>query len=203
MTGSDDRVPGVHAPGAEEAALNLGTRLGLDPQPALAQDHADGVVVTRSWSWWNGVRCRTCGHTFRRGDRALVVAAARTVQHLVPGLVCGTDPRPGADRGTAEQDELAAGLLATWPADVPISRLAPDDWRIPRPGRRGSTYPPACLYCGHSFRAGEYVVICPCAPRLQACGAAVHRDPVAGLPCWDSWRPEGELAVCPTTMARL
>ena len=157
-------------------------------------------MITRSSSWWNRTRCLTCGHTFRRGDRALVTAATWTVQHLVPGLDCGTDPSPGQDPGLTDRDQLAIGLLATWPASAPISRLAPGDWRIPRPGRPP---PPVCLYCGHSFRAGEYVIICPCAPELPACGAAVHRDPGAGLPCWDRWRPEGKLTVCPTTLARL
>lgn len=188
---------------AQQAELELGISLGLNPQPDAAEASVDGAVITRSWSWWNRRRCRTCGHTFRRGDLVLVNAGARSVRHLVPGLSCGSEPGAPHERGTAERDEFTAGLLETWPVSVPVSRLAPGDWRIPRPGRRDEDQPPACLYCSHSFRPGEYVVICPCSPWRQACGAAVHRDPAAGLPCWERWRPEGRLAVCPTTMARL
>lgn len=190
----------------EEVELSLGIEEGFDPKPHPGGDSAltaDGIVITRSWSWWNGTYCRTCGHTFRRGDRVLVTSPTRAVQHLVPGLECGTDPEPSPDPGTAERNDLAAGLLACWPTSAPESQLAPDDWRIPRPGTRADRRPPVCLYCGHTFRAGEYVVICPCTPERPACGAAVHRDPAAGLPCWDRWHPEGDLLVCPITLARL
>lgn len=183
--------------------LALGISVGLEPRAAFADEGASGVAVTRSSSWWNRTLCRTCGHTFRRGDRALVDPAARTVMHLVPGLDCGTDPDGArtADGAPGDRDAFTGGLLATWPANVPLSRIASDDWRVPRPGGRKSV--PACLYCGHTFRAGEYVVICPCQPGQPACETAVHRDPAAGLPCWDRWRPAGRLSVCPTTTARL
>lgn len=192
--------------GGEAAELSLGIEEGFDPSTALGSDFADdadGIVITRSWSWWSGTACRTCGHTFRRGDRVLVANSRHTVQHLVPGVRCGTDPEPGADTGTSERDELAGGLLATWPVSAPVTRLAPDDWRIPRSVSPAGFRPPVCLYCGHTFRAGEYVVICPCTPYRPACGAAVHRDPAAGLPCWDRWHPEGELLVCPITLGKL
>jgi hypothetical protein len=184
--------------------LELGISVGREPQAAFSEDTVSGVVITRSSSWWNKQRCKTCGHTFRRGDRVLVDSVARTAQHLVPGLHCGTDPGdPGTTtaNGADDRDAFADGLLSTWPANVPISRLAPTDWRIPRGG--GQQAAPACLYCGHTFRPGEYVVICPCQPSKQACGTAVHRDPAAGLPCWDRWQPTGKLTVCPTTTARL
>ncbi|MBO0819815.1 MAG: hypothetical protein J2P26_03075 [Nocardiopsaceae bacterium] len=202
--------------GAAADELALGISAGLEPRATFADDTATGVVVTRSSSWWNRTLCKTCGHTFRRGDRALVDSAARTVVHLVPGLACGT----GLDRGTGpsgtdpagptaaappgatgDRDEFTEGLLATWPANVALARIAAGDWRVPRPGGRKTV--PACLYCGHTFRPGEYVVICPCQPGQPACETAVHRDPAAGLPCWDRWRPAGKLSVCPTTTARL
>jgi hypothetical protein len=192
------------------AELYLGIGIGLEPEADFAADSASGVLVTRSSSWWTRTRCKTCRHTFRRGDRVLVDAAMRTVQHLVPGIECGTDPDPdpsaaggGAGR---DRDEFTAGLLATWPAPMAVTRLADDDWRIPRPGSGHQARAPECLYCGHTFRSGEYVVICPCqaARDLPAtCGAAVHRDPAAGLPCWERWQPAGQLTICPTTMARL
>lgn len=185
--------------------LELGISVGREPQAAFTEEKVSGPVITRSSSWWNKQRCKTCGHTFRRGDRALVDAAARTVQHLVPGLDCGIDPddpdASAADGGLGDREAFAAGLLSTWPANVPISAIKPTDWRIPRPGRAQAV--PTCLYCGHTFRPGEHVVICPCQPDKQACGVAVHRDPASGSPCWDRWQPTGKMTVCPTTTARL
>lgn len=190
--------------GSIEAELNLGVSMGLEPQAIFSDDAVSGVVVTRSSSWWNHTRCATCGHTFRRGDRALVDAAARTVTHLVPGLGCGSGSETADAQRTgdlSDRDEFAEGLLSTWPPTVPVTRLGRRDWRIPRPG--SPRQPPTCLYCGHTFRPGEYVVVCPCQPGSPSCAAAVHRDPAAGLPCWDRWQPTGKLAVCPITMARL
>ena len=191
---------------AEELAL--GIEMGLEPQADFGEDGASGVVITRSSSWWNHLVCKTCGHTFRRGDRVLVDAVERTVQHLVPGLACGTDTagESAADGTPAgrDRDAFATGLLRTWPPNVGVTRLNAGDWRIPRPGSRRQA--PVCLYCGHTFRAGEYVVVCPCKTAMgeaAVCGTAVHRDPAAGLPCWDNWQPGGTLSVCPTTTARL
>jgi len=202
-----DPAAGEESPSAADglaAELELGISVGREPQAAFTEDTVSGVVITRSSSWWNKQRCKTCGHTFRRGDRALVDAAAHTAKHLMPGLDCGTNP-DGQDAeaggGAGDRDAFADGLLATWPANVPISRLEPTDWRIPRPG--GQQAAPTCLYCGHTFRPGEHVVICPCQPEKQACGIAVHRDPASGSPCWDRWQPTGKLTVCPTTTARL
>ena len=208
LTEPPDESSLVMAPGQVMAEVELGIELGLEPQAAFADDGVSGALTTRSSSWWNYRRCKTCGHTFRHGDRVLVDARARTAAHLVPGLACGTDPQ----RATAEdppaaggdRDEFTAGLLATWPPNVPVTQIRPDDWRIPRPG--SGLRAPDCLYCGHTFRPGEYVVICPCKGfrgEPTACGTAVHRDPAAGLPCWDNWQPTGRLAVCPTTTARL
>jgi hypothetical protein len=192
----------------DAAELALGISLGREPQAIFADDTATGVVITRSSSWWNRTRCFTCGHTFRRGDQALVNAVTRTVQHLVPGLECGVNPDAGPDAalevaqdGGQDRHAFAASLLTTWKPRIPVVRLAADDWRLPRPARRAT---PTCLYCSHTFRPGEYVAICPCrtaADMDPACGAAVHRDPAAGLPCWDRWQPTGVLAVCPTTAA--
>jgi hypothetical protein len=188
--------------GGQAAELELGISVGREPQASFTEDTVSGVVITRSSSWWNKQRCKTCGHTFRRGDRALVDAATRSVQHLMPGLDCGTDPdATAADGAGGDREAFADGLLATWPATVPVSRLERTDRRIPRPGDQQPA--PTCLYCGHTFRPGEHVVICPCQPEKQVCGIAVHRDPASGSPCWDRWQPTGKLTVCPTTTARL
>jgi hypothetical protein len=196
----DPEVP-PPPPSGVNTELMLGISVGLEPQASFIDDTASGVVITRSSSWWNRTRCQTCGQTFRRGDPALVDSAARTALHLVPGLDCGADPGSSSALSSADRDAFAVGMLSTWPANVPVSRLAPSDWRLPRRGSPREA--PTCLYCGHTFRAGEYLVICPCQPGQPACAAAVHRDPAAGLPCWDRWQPTGRLAVCPTTLAKL
>lgn len=192
----------VDEPGrSQQELLELGIQEGLTPPRNDADEHVDGVVTTQSASWWNRTRCQECGHTFRRGDRVQV--ASKTVRHLVPGLTCGTDPSSTKDPDTTARDKLAEGLLTTWRPQVELTRLGPDDWRIPRPGQPIRDQPPGCLYCGHTFRSREYVVVCPCTPERPNCGYAVHRDPVAGLPCWELWHPEGGLKICPMTQARL
>ena len=196
LTSGED--PASLGPAAE---LNLGREMALEPQARFADDGTSGEADTRSSSWWNYLRCQTCGHTFRRGDLVHVDAAARTVRHLTPGLACGVDPGPAAATG-GDRDEFSAGLLAFWPSTAPVTRIEAGDWRLPRP--RSPWRAPTCLYCGHTFRAGEYVVICPCQAdqrRPAACGTAVHRDPAAGLPCWDNWQPSGRLNICPMTLA--
>lgn len=205
LTGPADATP--DGPARDPVAeLDLGISIGLEPQ-AMFDDSASGVVVTRSSSWWNKTLCATCGHTFRRGDQALVDSAARTVQHLVAGIDCGIVPASqNLPADGIDRNEFAAGLLETWPSRAAVTRLAAGDWRIPRPGRGARQGVPTCLYCGHTFRPGEYVVICPCQTTQDnqaACGVAVHRDPAAGLSCWEKWQPGGTLNVCPTTTARL
>ncbi len=204
----------------ESAEFEFGVRQGSDPQPAFRAT-SSGVALTRPGSWWSYRYCTTCGHTFRRGDRVLL--EGRRVRHLVPGLNCGTGGTGGtgpqqdaADGGTAGGETadggdvlgFTEGLLSAWPPGrgVAVVTVAADDWRIPQPGSRR---PPVCLFCAHTFRPGELVVVCPCRPGHRdradriACGAAVHRDPAAGLPCWERWRPAGGLTICPVTKARV
>ena len=80
-----------------------------------------------------------------------------------------------------------------------------DRLRTARPGLALSA--PVCVQCAHTFRPGEMVVICPCqpapAPGAVRCGKAIHRDPAAGLPCWEGWQPSDEVAVCPVRHARV
>lgn len=202
------RVTGTSDTAAE---LREGITRGESPQPEL--DTAGGEALTRLSSWWNHLRCTSCGHTFRRGDRVLVDSRERTVAHLVSGLACGAQPDPGIPAGPA--DEVAAfrdGLMSAWPvpAGTRLRTISADDWRIPK-GPADVRDANVCLHCGHTFRAGECVVVCPCRPerlphddedgppRPAVCGRAVHRDPAAGLPCWESWRPDGEVTVCPVT----
>ncbi|WUI02583.1 hypothetical protein OHR68_12505 [Spirillospora sp. NBC_00431] len=176
--------------------LQRGIELGLVPRSTGPDEAVDGTAVTAPASWWFSLVCRTCGHTFRRGDRVRVDAAARAVEHLEPGLGCAGGP--AADH-TSEADEFAAGLLSVWRTDAPIVRLAPGDSLLPRPGEGPAR---RCLHCANTFRPGEHVVMCPCRRDDPVCGAAVHRDPARGLPCWERWRPDGTVKVCPVVKAK-
>jgi hypothetical protein len=209
--GHERERPGSEAPSTEvpiAVELEYGILLGLSPQPE--QDDTEGVAITRVSSWWNHLRCRSCGHTFRRGDRVRVRTRDRSVVHLVPGLGCAdtTD----ADQAQEEIDAFRGGLLSAWPpkAGIRLQQLARDDWRIPR-GPDDLRESNVCLHCGHTFRVGEVVVVCPCRPALTqageqktaACGRAIHRDPALGLSCWESWRPDGFVSVCPVTQVSI
>ncbi len=210
----------------EVAALETGVEEGFDPQPSgAATDGADDgplgrdgsrTAVTHSESWWTHLRCTRCRHTFRRGDRVRLRGDAATgdaasVVHLGPALRCADEvagtrhPSSGGDAaGDAEElAAFAAGLLAAWPpvGDAPVVRLAVHASQVARPDMGPDA--PACLVCGHTFRPGEHVVVCPCGVHRAVCVAAVHRDPVAGLTCWDDWRPDGELTHCPVTLNRV
>ncbi|MFE9448062.1 hypothetical protein [Streptomyces sp. NPDC006739] len=191
-------------------AFEAGMAAGLDPQEESVQ--SGRTAVTHASSPWNHRLCTTCGQTFRRGDTVRVGDAGTTgsgtaaddVAHLAPALACAGAPHEapeGARADAADSAGFAAGLLATWPPvdGVPVTALTADDWQVARPAIHGAR-PPRCLYCAHTFRAGEHVVLCPCSPNRPACGAAVHRDPAAGLACWENWRPEGRLTICPVKL---
>jgi hypothetical protein len=198
---------------SEISEFTKGVGDGLDPQPEIGEQAGDGTAVTNGWSWWSGIRCARCGHTYRRGDRVRLVPGLPTPLHLDPILRCAVDDGQTARSGGLPEDwtpiEFAAALMEVWPPlnNVPVTLLAPDDWRVasPRRGARRST----CLYCAHTFRPGEHVVICPCRHSASwpagvgACGEAVHRDPAVGLPCWETWCPTGKVSVCPVRLNRL
>ncbi|MEU7908508.1 hypothetical protein [Actinoplanes sp. NPDC049118] len=159
--------------------------------------------MTTTDSPWFADRCRTCGHSFRTGDHVRVGPDGR-VEHLAAELSCAATG--GEDPGDSESAvAFSAGALTTWRpvggADVIV--LPANDWRVRRsPGGRRA----ACPVCGHTFRAGESVIVCPCAVqtpgRAPICGLAVHRDPAAGLVCWDHWQPTGRIDRCPVTFSR-
>jgi len=195
------------------ARFELGQADGLDPQPAADEMGSDGTATTNASSWWTGLVCDSCRHTFRLGDRVRSVPGLRTPTHLDPALKCGIvdssvalTAAPPDDRQDAAT--FAAALVAAWPPlhGVPVARLEPRDWRIPKPGQAHRS--PVCLYCAHTFRPGEHVVICPCLPSglvdpaTGGCGSTVHRDPAAGLPCWESWCPSGLVEICPVRLTR-
>lgn len=172
----------------------------FDPQPDRAEA-ADGEAVTNVTSWWHHEWCETCGHTFRRGDRVLVDSAARRARHLAPSLGCAGPA--GSSQAGAEVAEFTDGLLTTWPVvgDLPVRRTDDEPHLLHPPV--GTLRRAVCLFCAHTFRPGEHVVICPCLPFERRCHNAVHRDPALGLVCWESWRPTGGLEICPILLHRL
>ncbi len=148
----------------EVAAFRLGERAAFAPP---AEPGVTGRTKTTLVSWWNHLLCGTCGHTFRRGDWVSQDAETSVVVHLDPALGCAGDP--AEEDATVQPEagdlgEFTDGISATWPpaGRAPVTLLQRGDWRVARPR------PPAerarCLYCAHTFRAGEYVVVCPCDP---------------------------------------
>lgn len=183
---------------AEAAGFRAGLADGADPRPPTETLEAGREVLTRATSpWANNAPCTICGQTFRVGDR--VVLDEHGVRHLDPALACATEGQSGPD--DAERGEFSRGLLAAWPpaGGVEPVRLTADDWQVARPGIARKQ---RCIQCGDTFRAGETVVICPCRPGgarddPERCGQAIHRDPAAGLSCWEDWCPTGEVTLCP------
>ena len=214
--------------GADDAQqFEQGCEAGQYPRPATAS--VDGATLTIGTSPWLGMRCGTCNQTFRRGDQVWA-NPDRGIQHLVPALHCAS-ARPGLGGGADEADgdavptgaivspaaaasvsydaeQFTAGLLREWPPlnGAPVTTLTQRDWQVTRPGSGPASV--VCPGCGHTFRAGDTVIICPCAEseddeRYASCQLAVHRDPAAGLACWDDWRPDARLIRCPRTHEKL
>lgn len=183
------------------SAFTAGLADGLDPQPAAGDDtlERDGEAITQATSGWIYRECRTCGHTFRRGDHVTLDRDTGQVRHLDPALDCAVPAPPEpAGRGTTAAAEFAHGLHKAFPPlhDVRVTRLGPDAVQLP--DRSGDRRPMLCQGCGHTFRAGESVVVCLCHPHDPGrCVTAIHRDPGAGLPCWEITYPEGRVDVCP------
>jgi len=191
------------------------TSTGSDGDRSL---DAPGETVTAAEPPWHFLVCDGCGHTFRRGDRVWRDPRTRMVRHIDLALECDApttaDAEPGigeaagtvaagsdSEAAAIELAEFALGLDEAWPlaSHVPAHALTPSDWRVRRP--RGGLPRPSCRFCGHTFRAGDLVVVCPCRPAQPRCGAAVHRHPAAGLVCWETWLPSGEVERCPVTSA--
>jgi hypothetical protein len=191
-------LTGRRASDDEEAGeFRAGVAEGTDPRPLAEEFGPVRETATRMSSpWANSDPCTTCGQTFRVGDR--VVVDERGVRHLDPRLGCAVERRSAA--ADAERREFSAGLRDAWPAaGVDLVELTEDDWQVARPGPARKQ---RCIQCGETFRAGEIVVICPCHPRgdrddPRRCGQAIHRDPAAGLPCWEEWCPSGVVTLCP------
>jgi len=205
------------APVADDECLAL-FRSGMGPRRA-GDAAGGGRTITTLFSPWLGLRCATCWQTFRAGDPVTVTDDdVLDVKHLNPQLHCAGRGEPAGSPGDAESAPHAemsadaevlaftAALLAVQtPGDPDVAILSARDWQV---ARRGEATAPQCLICGHTFRAGDAVIICPCAhqtdrPPLPGCALTVHRDPAAGLDCWGMWRQDGPLSRCPVVHDRL
>jgi hypothetical protein len=175
--------------------------MGLEHDPELAATaDSSPIRVTRASSWWYYRWCSGCDHTLRRGEMVQVDDSTRAVRHADQSSECDAGEAGG---DSADVMEFLEGMQTTWPTGHDLPVASTDDLpfllnRLPGVGRR-----PACLNCRHSFRPHETVIVCPCSPFQPQCQHAVHRDPGLGLVCWESWRPSGQLTVCPVTLREL
>lgn len=176
---------------AVAAEFTAGLAAGLDPDASDGRDSstvgqdAPRRVTTTLRSRWLHRLCPICKHTFRPGDKVLDRDHGNVV-HDMADLNCShtsTDPPTDA----IANDAFFDGLTQAWPVpdNVPVTPLESDHWMV-APARAGFSRH-SCRVCGHSFRPGDRVVICPCDPNEPRCRVAVHRDILQQLHCWDQW----------------
>lgn len=190
------------APAADALTSFLrGIAAGKDPTSAAALQGGRGDTNLRSP--WLQRRCSRCSHTFRLKD---VVEAHPSGEFVhAPGtLICAElgAPAPLAD---SFREAFQAGILRGCPPEVnlPVVSLGPDHQLLAPPTTAFRRR--ACSICGHTFRPGDQVVVCPCNPLepVGGCAAAVHRDPVRQLFCWDEWHRSSIGGYCPVTSRKL
>lgn len=177
--------------------FEAGLAAGLDPDSQSAgqgENPADAQQrITTLRSRWLHRRCACCGHSFRLGDE-VARGANGGMLHDMYGLRCigggnAAPPNPQMKR------DFFTGLDQAWPTptEIGIERLE-EPHPLLAPPDRGHVRS-ACRVCGHTFRPGDHVVICPCSPSAnpeeRKCVAAVHRDTLQQLHCWDEWVKAG------------
>lgn len=168
--------------------FEAGLAMGLDPDSQAMGEEGNAGDTQRTTtlrSRWLHRRCSICGHSFRLGDE-VVVRTGIGALHDMTGLRCAggknaDPPDPAIKRLFFE------GLDQAWPMPegVKIARLEGDHYLLASPHKGHARA--ACRVCGHTFRPGDHVVICPCSPEVPKCIAAVHRDTLNQLHCWDEW----------------
>jgi len=169
-----------------------GMEKGLDPDAFIVEEiqkaDTNQTAVTHLRSRWFYQICDICGHNFRLGDTVQILPDGSVV-HDMPGLRCvGDRVISQPEQHMTDRNEFYAGLEAAWPMpdEVPVKRLQADDPLLapPRMGHGRAV----CRVCGYTFREGDQVVLCPCHPDEPQCRAAVHRDLLRQLHCWDLWK---------------
>ncbi len=185
-----------------QADFAAGEAAAMDPANAPSAI-TGGRATTTLQSPWLHLRCKVCGHTFRPGDEVEVTGGIAV--HASGILPCagnaGDDDAPlSTDLGAAE---FFTGLDETWPPpkELPVVRLEDGHFLLapPMAGFRRRN----CAVCGHTFRAHDHVVLCPCFPQAPRCRVAIHRDPVHGLHCLEDWNPGAHKLHCPATSRQL
>lgn len=176
-------------PVLEAVAFAQGLRAGSDP--ANQGSRLGGRAKTNLHSPWLRRRCPRTGHTFRVDDPV----------HVDSDGVVTLDPAALLDLTTPEAQAFHAGLVAAWPTEAQVVRLG--DPTHPLLAEPTPAFPRRqCAVCGHSFRVGDQVVLCPCSPARPLCAGAVHRDPTRNLTCWDDAQAQMR-GRCPVTARRL
>jgi hypothetical protein len=160
--------------------FETGIVLATDPQNVDTEK--TGQAITTLDSFWIGLECPNCQHTFRLGDRVNRVTDRQVPCHLS----CPKD-----EENTEEVEMIVAtffsGLQEAWtiPESLVIKQLAKGDPLLAPPF--GAFRRRICKICANTFRLHDQVVVCPCQPQEPLCGAAIHYDPVQDLYCWDEW----------------
>ncbi|MCP4363870.1 MAG: hypothetical protein GY800_01005 [Planctomycetes bacterium] len=185
---------------SHQVLFDTGLAAGLSPDSILARSpqgkkesdrHTTGLR-----SRWLHRRCLVCGHSFRVGDEVVILSEGDVV-HDMPGLRCLTG-NPDKDNQSASNfvGDFFVGLNDAWPMpqDVFVQRLEPGHYLLTPP--HGGHERTSCRICGHTFRPSDHVVICPCSPERPKCRAAIHRDTLRQLHCWDEWMRERSKDIC-------
>jgi hypothetical protein len=168
--------------------FELGMLEGRDPSSTATIE--GGRAITRLRSPWLRKRCPATGHSFRTGD-PVVIGEDRCVS-LAEGVT--------VEQETQLAQAFFEGLSAAWPPPEHVVRLPPGHELLAPPSRGFSRY--SCAVCGHTLRAGDHVIICPCSPEAPLCRGTVHRDPARNLPCWDNYQSMTP-GLCPVTTRRI
>lgn len=180
--------------------LRRGEQAAVDEGMALVMAKG-GVAVTLVTSPWLFQICPECLHTFRVGDE-VEVELDKSIRHAGSRGQCLCELAGTADPA-GEAARFYEGLNEAWPApeEFHILRLEPGHELLARP--RGATGRRSCAICAHTFRPNDLVVICPCSPAEPLCAAAIHRDVIHNMTCWDAWNPDKVREYCPVTSRRL
>lgn len=167
----------------------------------------DSIRTTEKESAWFADTCANCRHTFREGDQVLVGEDGKVVHHderlgcpdNIVRTAPPTDPRivldflEGAISVWAEAERKYMLVLDE---DHPLVAMPAPQFRRPR-----------CIVCGQTLRAGEIILLCPCAAHEQRpnhnCQIAVHYDPLHGIYCYGDWRPRQYDLHCPSTLRKI
>jgi hypothetical protein len=180
-----------------QAEFDRGLDAARDEAGASALDKGASARTTLRSPWFHG-KCPLCRHTFRVDD--MVKRSGNSITHAGGELNCVHDAEFNISTSAID---FFAGLDETWPPpdNVRVTRLEPSHYLVAPPvtAVRRRT----CFVCTHTFRPFDQVVICPCRPFEPQCEVAVHRDPVHGLLCYETWNPGSTRTHCPVTSRKL